>query len=115
MRIALWHGQASEACLPSVLRVHLPWCSAPPDVLCHACRQAQLAYPVGASKNSVPLMMTRWAGVLTPHARVEVATRICEQAEQVVRQLAAWLWADLQHAAEVTQLCSCSQQAQLAW
>lgn len=32
-------------------------------------------YPEGASKNSVPLMMTKWAGVLTPHASVEVATR----------------------------------------
>ena len=30
----------------------------------------------GASKYSVPLMTTRWAGVLTPQARVEVATRI---------------------------------------
>lgn len=31
---------------------------------------------LGASKYSVPLMMTRWAGVLTPQARVDVATRI---------------------------------------
>ncbi len=31
----------------------------------------------GASKNSVPLMTTRWAGVLTPHASVDVATSTC--------------------------------------
>ena len=35
---------------------------------------------MGASKNSVPLMMTRWAGVLTPHASVLVATRTCTRA-----------------------------------
>ena len=38
------------------------------------------AHAVGASKNSVPLMMTRCAGVFTPHASVDVATRICTHA-----------------------------------
>ena len=37
----------------------------------------QPPYLVGASKNSVPLMMTKWAGVFTPQARVEVATSTC--------------------------------------
>lgn len=39
-----------------------------------------LAHLVGASKNSVPLMMTRCAGVLTPHASVLVATSTCVSA-----------------------------------
>ena len=35
-----------------------------------------VTHEVGASKNSVPLMITRCAGVLTPQAKVEVATKI---------------------------------------
>lgn len=42
-------------------------------------RGGQQADLVGASKNSVPLMMTRCAGVLTPQARVLVATKTCRQ------------------------------------
>lgn len=39
---------------------------------------ASVAYPDGASKYSVPLMMTKCAGVLTPQANVEVATSTCQ-------------------------------------
>ena len=45
--------------------------------LIHRAPRPPLAHLVGASKNSVPLMITRWAGVLTPQARVEVATSTC--------------------------------------
>ena len=37
----------------------------------------QEAHREGASKNSVPLMITRCAGVFTPHAKVLVATSTC--------------------------------------
>ena len=44
---------------------------------CYESSGSHRACLLGASKYSVPLMTTRWAGVLTPHARVLVATRIC--------------------------------------
>lgn len=47
----------------------------PSKIHVKAYNQMSLADLEGASKYSVPLMTTRWAGVLTPQARVEVATR----------------------------------------
>ena len=49
-------------------------------VMCRACL-------VGASKYSVPLIMTRCAGVLTPHARVLVATSTCTPAFPITQAL----------------------------